>query len=145
MKKRYKIRKEQLEHVVESFVAESNKQAITEKKGLSTKDEDLNEIWPFNKKEKTPKELKDDGMLIASNNGPARNMIGALKKLGKIKTKGDMDKIYMYLGQRGKGGSNTMQVTWKEDLDAPDGTKGFWVDSVSYRGSGNPQGGSFAG
>jgi hypothetical protein len=142
--KRYKIRKEQLERVVESFVAESNKQTITEKKGLS-EEGDLNEIWPFNKKEKTPKELKDKGMLITSNNGPARNMIAALKKLGKIKTKGDLDKIYMYLGQKGSGGMTTMQVTWDEDLDAPDGTKGFWVDSSSYKGSGNPQGGVFAG
>ncbi len=142
--KRYKIRKEQLEMVVESFVAESNKQAITEKKGLP-EEGDLNEIWPFNKKEKTPEELKDDGMLIASNNGPARSMIGALKKLGKIRTKGDLDKIYMYLGQKGRGGMGTMQVTWEEDLDAPDGTKGFWVDSSKYPGSGNPQGGVFAG
>jgi hypothetical protein len=139
MKKRYKIRKEQLERVVESFVAESNKQAITEKKGLS-EEGDLNEIWPFNKK--TPEQMVEKGKKrIESDNKAKRIYASFRKKLGE-----DVgNKYLMYLGGLSHFNQEMISVNYDKKIEAPDGSLGFFVERGKPRGSGVPQGGVFAG
>ena len=137
--KRYKIRKEQLERVVESFVAESNKQTITEKKGLS-EEGDLNEIWPFNKK--TPEQMVEKGNeRIESDNKAKRIYYMLIKKNGK-----DVgNKYLMYLGGLSHFNQELISVEYDKNIEAPDGSNGFFTERGKASGSGVPQGGVFAG
>jgi len=194
-KTRYKIRKEQLERVVESFVMESAqgtmidknaakkhkmsmgaeqsddmgegmekakevkkakmKQAPEVKKHMKgsvsearmkqiqklmetydiTEDE-LQEIWPFNKKEKTPEEIESErkkmlakliptGEKIVSSDQKAKRIYNAIKANESQYGKNAANKYLMFIAQ---SNGKMLYATWDKGLEAPDGTMGFWLE-----------------
>ena len=179
-KVRYKIRREQLERVVEHFVMESAmieknaakkhkmsmgaeqaddmgdgmmkapevkknrmKQAPEVKKNIKSKvsearmrqiqelmetyditEDELQEIWPFGGK-KTPEELVAKGQkIVAENIRASRIYKGILADEAKY-GENAANKYLMFIALN-KG--EMVMATWNKELDAPDGTKGFWSD-----------------
>lgn len=200
-KTRYKIRKEQLERVVESFVMESAqgtmidknaakkhkmsmgaeqsddmgdgmkkapvakkhkmKQAPEVKKNIHGKvsesrmrqiqklmetyditEDELQEIWPFDKKEKTPEEIEAErkkmlakliptGEKIVSSDQKAKAIYNTIKRDESQYGENAANKYLMFIAQ---SNGKMLYATWDKGLKAPDGTMGFWTERGKARG-----------
>lgn len=122
---RYKVTKEQLERVVESFVMESakksvNKKSISEDYGMT--EEELNEFFG---KKRTPEELVQMGQKIAGSDTKAKAIYNTIKRDESKYGENAANKYLMFIAQT-KG--QMLYATWKKDLEAPDGTMGYWVE-----------------
>jgi hypothetical protein len=123
MKTRYKIRKEQLEMVVESFVME-NKSRLRESEMITDEEGNIDEIFGFGKKI-TPEEAIKKGEEIVKKN---KAKLGVYSMFAKNGDKEKSRKYLMYVGYN----PDVKYSTWYDDKKAPDGTIGYFDESSTW-------------
>jgi predicted nucleic acid-binding protein len=137
---RYKVTKQQLEMVVESFVTKNKKtvnKSVSEarlrqiEKIMETYDiteDELQEIWPFGGK-KTPEEIAKEliakGQKIVDSDRQANAIYNTIKRKESEYGENAADKYLMFIAQ---SNGDMLYATWDKNLKAPDDTIGFWIE-----------------